>query len=238
MNCEYAQLRIALGNEGRTGEGFEDFQAHLRACPQCAAISVRESAFDSALASAMNAVALPTGLHDRLLKSAYARRSATFRRSVGRAFAMAAAVVLALGVGAGIYWRTRPHLDTNDLAIRGELERETPRETVQNWLARRDLPAALPLDFEYRWHAFHGLGELGEAEVPVVVFQRGGDFARVFIVKDSKVKLETLKDAQSSLCKVTVLRIPGRNDLAYVVIHSTDNLDPFLRQNLAERPPL
>jgi hypothetical protein len=228
MNCELARLRIALGAEGRVGEGADALAAHIQACPHCGGAA----AFESALGTAMNAVPVPAGLHERLLKSASVRRSAEFRRAVGRSFAIAATVVAALGVGAGAFWRTRPNLDTNGLAIRGEIERETPKETVHNWLVRKHLPADLPLDFEYRWHSFHGTGELGEAEVPVVVFQRGAEFARVYIVKDSDAKLASLKEAQSSLCKVTILRIPGRPDLAYVVVHSTDTLDPFLKQKL------
>jgi len=228
MNCELAQLRIAMGADGRTGEGADALDTHLKACPDCASTA----SFEAALASAMNAVPLPAGLHERLLKSASVRQAASFRRSVGRYLAIVATVLVAMSVATGVYWRTRPNLDTNDLAIRGELERETPQETVQNWLVRKLLPAQLPLDFEYRWHSFHGLGELGDAEVPVVVFQRGAEFARVYIVKDSDAKLAQLKDAQSSLCKVTILRIPGRPDLAYLILHSTDNLDPFLKQKL------
>jgi len=66
----------------------------------------------------------------------------------------------------------------------------------------------------------------------VVVFQRGQEFARVYIVRDFTHDTRALKDAQSSLCKVTVMRAPGRPEITYVILHSTDTLDPFLRQNL------
>ena len=97
MNCELAQLRIALGAEGGAGEGADAFAAHIQTCPRCATAAN----FETALASAMNAVPLPAGLHERLLKSASIRRSSEFRRTVGRFMGLAATILVALGVAGG-----------------------------------------------------------------------------------------------------------------------------------------
>ena len=232
MSDSFIQLYLSLGRGDRTPEVEAALAGVLRAHPEYAAAIRRESAFDTALAAAMTDVPLPAGLHDRLLKAAFARRGTALRRAASRTFALAAMVMMALGIGAGTYWRTRPVLDGDAIAIRGELEREATQETVQNWLVKHNLPGTLPLDFDYRWHSFHGKGELGDAYVPVVVFQRGQDFAHVFIVKDFAADTGRLKDAEASLCRVTVTRANG---VTYVILHSTDRLDPFLRQILGQQ---
>lgn len=230
MNCELARLGVALGPEGRAGELGTPLAEHLRGCPACSVPAAREAAFDRAVAMAMNDVPVPADLQTRLIQAEFARRGAGLRRTVYRGLGRVAALAMALGIAGGASWRYRPAIDADQVAMSADGERKNPPDAVREWLARQDLPPELPFDFDYRFHAFHGRGELGGVGAPVVVFLRGGDFARVYIVRDSAANTDRLRGAESSLCRVAVVASPIRKDVRYVIVHTTDTLDPFLRQ--------
>jgi hypothetical protein len=231
MDCSLSQLLLTLG---RTDLGSDDRAAldrHAAGCPSCAALARQVSGFDAAVAAAMAAVPVPPTLHDHLLTAAYARRGALWRRAVYRYAALAAGVVVAVGLVSGGLWRFRPALDGYALVNATEQGWEDRKTAVRDWLARQDLPPEFPaaVDPDFQWYTFHGKGELGGREVPVVVFQRGTHQARVYVVREGVLNTSGLQPEEGSIWRVDVVPHATRRGVSYVILH-TNSLDLFRRQ--------
>lgn len=98
MNCLEFRREI-LVDPRRAGD---EAQEHGRACTACAQFREKAIELDAEIHDAL-AVPLPEGLVERILAATVARRSG-FTRNV---FAMAASLLLAIAVGAGIYWAAK-----------------------------------------------------------------------------------------------------------------------------------
>ncbi len=239
MNCNLARILLEFPAADLAADDRASLAGHVASCPHCAAISADEAAFHGALAKAMQSVPVPAGLHSKLLREGFALRGARHRRQLYQWSALAAGLLLAIGVGFSGYLRNRPTIDTDAVAIAAERDWEFREAPVREWLTQQDLPGDLPYDFDYRYYAFHGKGELAGRDAPVVVFH--GRFtnefgtvethtARVYVVEESRFKLLQLKEAQASLVRVTVKSHPTRPDIAYVIVCTSDTLEPFLKR--------
>lgn len=234
MDCNLSQLLLSLARGDRGVDDQAALDRHLTGCAACSALAKRLSAFDAAVASAMVAVPVPPTLRDNLLKAAYTRQGAAWRRTVYRCVGLAAAVLLTVGLISGGAWRLRPVADGTELTVAAENAWEFREATVRDWLVRQDLPAEFPAeaDFDLRLSTFHGKGDLAGREVPVVIFQNGPEQARVYIVRESQLNTRELRAAEGSVWKVAVAAHPTARGLTYVVLY-TNALEPFLRRPLS-----
>jgi hypothetical protein len=133
-----------------------DFVAHARACPRCAQAQADAIAFESSLGRALE-IAVPAQLADAILlaqATAQSRQRRGWRRTGGW-LALAAAAVLAVGVG----WPWRPQ-PLGTLAVVHMLGQEAPAlaltqpvgaEAVRKAFAERGvvLAADVPADISY-----------------------------------------------------------------------------------------
>jgi len=236
MECSVARQLLAFrrscGPAELAPEDSADLGRHLDGCPACAAAARRQDAFDAAVATAIKGVTVPSGLREKLLTDAMANQGAALRRKVYSHAAVAAAVLLAVGLAPGVISLIFRHpLDADYIAARDAERMDAPDQAVQTWLAKKGLPKELPADFNYSLYVSHGVEPLGDDEVPVVRFQalRPGeprpDTARVFIVRDSQFDTAKLHGTVGSFVTVTVVK-SGR--YTYVILH-TAPLDLFLK---------
>jgi hypothetical protein len=142
-----------------------DAQAHLRACPTCAAFSCEVDEAEAALERSL-AVPVPEGLAERAILHAHAPRRAW------RRWALAAAVLLAMAIGAlRFLWQpAQPNVDA-PLAIEHVVMEPESFTTVRNADAQRfravvqefggtlqELPGTIryirlcPVEGGYGWH--------------------------------------------------------------------------------------
>ena len=240
MNCNLARMLLAFPKADLAADDRAALDAHVAGCPVCARTASAEGALHRAFATAMQSVPVPAGLHAKLLRDGFAVRGAKHRRTLYRYSALAAAVLLAIGVGFGGYLHTRPEIDTAAETIRVEQEWEGRSGPVREWLVKQDLPESLPVEFDYRHYVAHGWGELAGRKVPMIVFlgQFTNDFgavqthtARVYIADSTTFKnIDKLEDAQTSLVRLTVKTDPARPKLAYIIVFTSETLDPFLKR--------
>jgi hypothetical protein len=242
MDCSACRQLAAFRRSGGPAElAPEDVAAldrHLAGCPACAALLVRQDVFDGSVSRAMRAVPVPAGLRDRLLADALARRGAEWRQSLGKgATALGIAVVGLVVCWSGYLNFLRPAFDTVAVSDQFAAASETPEAAeadVRGWLAREGLPPDLPpaLDFDYRYHQFHGYEEIDGRKVPVVLFAQPGtgrlDTARVYVVRSGQFDQYELQATQNSFCSVKVFQ-DGSSAIAYVVLYTSATLDSFLK---------
>lgn len=236
MNCRIAQLWLSFDRANCPDElPIEDrtrLEAHLSECSDCAKTFAQQQRFDTIVSKAMIAVPVPLELRRNLMNLVVARRTSKLKRTVARCVAVAASLLLAVGTVWGINYMTRPSIDTDMLATTITHELNDPERAVETWLTEQNLPPQLPLDFDYRSYDMHGTALLQGVTVPVVSFRvwRNGlqrpDLCRVYIVRRSQFKLDKLKDAQQSF--VTIQTIEGDNDVAYLIMFTSQTMKPFL----------
>ena len=264
MECRDAQFYLQFRRPGST-ELDPDVAAgldrHLHSCPVCATDAAVSARFDSAVSQAMRAVPIPAGLRERLVTRISERRGTILRRQAYRVAALAASVLLAIGIGIGALTAARPVPDTFELTVRGDalaavmqadggqrvaLQPDAPtdpriaranRDRVQHWLADEGLPTTLPEPFDfglllsYHWEPIQG------RQVPVILFRerQGSGFAKVYLFRSLAFDLKTVPYAQSSYCEARPY--PNRPaGVTFVVVFTGQSLAPFL-QGRAEPLP-
>jgi hypothetical protein len=232
MTCTEARILTAFRRPGEMLPADADALArHLAGCPECAAAAAEESAFDTAVARAVEAVPVPAGLKASLHAAATKTIRAGRWRKLGRTAALAAVLLAAVGLGVSIYAANRPAVDLNDLAFRSDV---TGRESeVKSWLAANGLPTTLPDDFDFALCTSHGFGDVQGRSAPVLLFQDPKNptgFAKVFILSDTKFDVKaTAERAGSSF--VTAVKVPGGAQapgVTFLILH-TGELNRFLR---------
>lgn len=229
MDCNLARTLLVLGRTEMQEADAQSLDLHLANCPACQQGYRAQYAFDQAMAKAIKNVIVPTDLHRKLLTQVYAHQGALLRHKLYRWGSLAALVMVCSGLAVGGYWKTRPQINTDQLAFQVEIEREEAQATVENWLLAQDLPRELPVDFEYHLHSFHGFAEIEDRLVPMLQFQQGADFARVYFIRDSKFNFENLQDAQRSLVRIKTYSNPDQRGLRYLILYTTEDLSPFLK---------
>jgi hypothetical protein len=232
MTCHEARILAAFRRPGELLPADADaLDRHLVGCSACAAAAAEGSAFDAAVARAVRAVPIPTGLQAGLHAAAAKTIRTGWWRRLGRTAAVAAALLVAAGLGLSVYAANRPAIDLETFAYRNDV---TGREQeVKSWLAANGLPAALPYDFDFALCTGPGYADVQGRTAPVLLFQDPKNptgFAKVYFLTDTKFDLKNTADrAESSF--VTALKVPGGPQApgyTFLILHSGE-LGRFLR---------
>ncbi len=229
MNCQLSQLLLAFRPNELAADDRAALDAHLRACPTCAALANTTAATDNAIRKAMLAVPVPDGLRAKL-HSAMSDTQRVAWRGKARLWGTGLAATVAVGLIAwGVFETTKPTLTSELASNLLENERLTKEQSVNAWLKSKGLPAELPEPFEYGTHAVHGTGPLGTLNVPFVLFQTDRGQCRVYILKEDAVRTPPggWKDAFGSEYNIKVVE---RGGYVYLIaVSSTTTLEAFLK---------
>ncbi|MCR4301894.1 MAG: DUF3379 domain-containing protein [Sulfuricaulis sp.] len=134
MNCLEFRKRLVTDPNNRD----PSFQLHAQECPACAAQLRAQTGFEQALRAAV-AVPVPENFNARILL----RQSTTAVRQPTRWLALAAGMMLAVGLATGTWWIARPmpleqlvfdHIDhePQSLIIREDLRLALVNESLHN----------------------------------------------------------------------------------------------------------
>jgi hypothetical protein len=247
MDCKSARLLLEMSGchpDELDAEEAAALQQHLQQCPLCEQIADNERRADAALRQAMQAVPIPEGLQVRLLARLDVQRDAFYRRLLVRAAALAAAVLLVVGVG---WYATGPWRQTTlDLEQLHELANRrnggslvaNVEEDVNAWLQRvggEQLVA--PRDFDYNKLATYQLSTLlDRTQVPMLLFISTRDngepcFAEVYVLSETQFNFASLNRSQDLVSglgpKVEILASPTTDSIRYLVIFTGADLRPF-----------
>jgi hypothetical protein len=245
MQCRDAQFYLRLRRHAGDELGADvtgDLDRHIADCPTCAADAHTAASFDRAVARAMTAVAVPTGLRDKLMTLASAHRGGVLRRKVYQVAALAASVFLVAGLSFGIFSATRPKIDSIAMLTPTDRLIEDPEGALRDWLIAQKFPEHLPEPFDPNLLIALGKEPIQGKDVPVAVFRhpRERGFARVYIFRDDGTyNLKDMQDAQLSHTMARVIDDPVRfRGVKYVIVHTVhpdpvdrNLLKPFLRQS-------
>jgi hypothetical protein len=240
MQCRDSQFFIRIRRHSNDELGAEvgaDLDRHTAACADCARDSRATLSFDRAVARTMNAVTIPSNLHDKLVAGVLLHRSAVLRRSVYRATALVASVLLAIGLGFGAFSASRPRMDTDALVMHAEEQFQDPEASIHNWLVANHYPAQLPVSFNPDLLVSLGSERIQGKDVSTIVFRtppdRGFGFAKVYLLRRNgslNLDPQTVRDAQASNARAIVLKdSPNASGLVYVIVYTGHDLLPFLK---------
>jgi hypothetical protein len=234
MECRDAQffsrIRRSGSDELDPDLGIE-LDAHLAGCSTCSAEILADSRFDNAVATAMKSVPVPSGLKYSLIAKAGVQRRAMLRRTVSQYAAVAATILLAIGITVGAMGG-RPQPDIDGWVRIAESQAGNPEAAVQRWLSGQKLPAQLPEPFDYSLLVSCGIEKIQGEEVPVIIFRDRQNLgsAKVLILKNSDFDLKNVQEAQASFARAIVYndqrKWPG---IVYVVVLTGTELKPFLK---------
>jgi hypothetical protein len=243
MQCRDAQFYLRLRRQAGDELGSEvslHLDRHLAHCPACAQVAAAQSNFDRALGRAMQSVAVPPGLKDRLFTQAATYRGTVLRHKAYRVAAMAASVFLTVGLAFGVFSITRPRIDTNTLVRESDEQFERPEAAISEWLARHKMPPTLPLPFDPDLLVSLGTEQIQGRPVAVVCFARQLDLAfakmgvaKVYIFqKGGEFDTRTINEAQGSHTFAKVIDQVEHRGFVYVIVAPGPDLAPFLRRQI------
>jgi hypothetical protein len=225
MECRDAQFYLRLRRHAADELGPDvsaPLEGHLATCPACAADARAAVSFDRAVASAMRAVPVPPGLRDQLIAHVASRQGLILRRKLYRSAVAAAAAVVLVFLGLGVFSSTRPRVDTQSLVERGDDQMSSPPESTRKWLAEHRLPDRLPRPFDYDLLVSHDDVLWKGSAVPVITFRspNGDGFAKVYVFRhDGRFDLKGIQDAQASRVAAEVISDEA-NGVTYVIVHT------------------
>lgn len=237
MQCRDAHFYLRLrrhANDELGDDLISDLDRHLAGCPDCAIDSRNALIFDRAVASAMKSVVIPAGLRDKLLTQVMVHQGNRLRRSAYRMTALAASLLLVLGLGFGMFSASRPKLDTDALVRSQDEQIQNPEHAIKHWLTAQHFPDQLPLPFNPDLLLLLGSERVQGRDVPVIVFggavERG--YAKVYLFRSTgefNIDPKDLRDAQASNTRAIVKKLPQAPGVVYVVVYTGHDLQPFLQ---------
>jgi len=238
MQCRDAHFFLRLRRQANDELGQDvvaDLDRHLAGCSDCALDSQSVQSFDTAVATAMKAVKIPSGLRDKLLSQALAHRGTVIRRKAYQLAALAASLFLVVGVSFGLFSASRPKLDMDAMVNNADEQIQDPDKAIEHFLTTQHFPAELPLPFNSELLTFLGYERIQGKNVPVIIFggpvSRGG-FAKVYLFrKDGDFKIDQhARDAQASNTQAQVIYGQGKAaNVVYVIVSSERDLQPFMQ---------
>jgi hypothetical protein len=234
MECRDAQFYLRFRRPGSDELGPEvagDLDRHLAGCEHCAAEATTASAFDTAVATAMQDVPVPVSLRNKLVAHVAEKRGTDLRRKAYRYAGTAAAVFLALGLTFGLF-AGRPNFSVYaDLGQPRDDQLQNPSAAVSQWLAAQNL-AALPEPFDPTLFDNADYHRIHERYVPCIRFRErhGSGWAEVYVLRrNGPFRLTDLRDFQGSNCQARVYDDEQKfRDVVFVVVHTGPDLRPFL----------
>src|SRR5262245_20415285 len=226
-----------FGREGSelAPEDAADLNAHVSACPGCAATIRFERAFDDRVAKAMLAVPVPANLKAKLLDGVAADRGAWYRQKF---YALAGmATVLVLGIGGIIAWQIdrAPELRVEAIVAAEDTHVQDRLAEVEEVLSPRGLTYSPERPFNLNQLASVGVKPFQGKEVPFLLLINGAKNAQaaVYVVRDTDFKWRDLpRDGSSTASvygfQVAVVADTRRSDVVYVVVFTGGALELFL----------
>jgi hypothetical protein len=242
MDCRTARLLLNFARP-RPAELPADeaaaLEGHLTGCPDCDCLSRAERQLDDHLGRAVRDVPDPEGLRGRLLDRLAAERQGWNRRWLlrGAGVATAAAAAVVIFVGLWLHWRPPlPTLNPQEaLAVQMELRNASPELVEDGFKEKYGMTVVAPrewLPLNYTLLTHYGPCSCQGRIVPMLLFQRGNDRARIYIVTNRQFDV---KDAANLLPEnsggftVEVRPHPDNPNIVYVIVYSGNSLQPFLR---------
>jgi hypothetical protein len=237
MDCKTARLLLDFARPHLRELETEEAAAldrHLDHCCDCHTLARDERQFDEHIGKAMRQVDVPDGLRTQLLARLESERGEWQRQRFAQSarWTAAAAAVLLLGWGAW-YWlmeRLPAPLDpqrvveavTNDAA-------QDPRLLAENTLRRMGVDTQLSPHLNYNLLIAPPMeselpGYPGR-KVPVLLFERSGRHATVYLVKERAVPADARGIAGGASYKAELLPRSQGEHYRYLVLHDGDNLD-------------
>jgi hypothetical protein len=240
MDCKTARLLLEFTGPRRPAEleagDAAALESHLLGCPDCAGAARAERGADEVLGRAMRDVPVPAGLRTRLLTHLEAERDVRYRRRSQRwlgAGAAAAALVAALWLGFDswrYHHRSQLVLENATRLLEQQCFNPTP-ENVELWFAQTErLATRAPGDFNYALLTYYDTADLQGQRVPLLLFTSGRFQARVYILSDRQFDLQKALAAPpvvASGCKAEVRLHPGDPHFAYLIVYTSETLEPF-----------
>lgn len=240
MLCRDAQFYLRLRRHTHSSDELDadlagELERHCGSCSQCSSDLRRALSFDRSVAAAMTAVAVPPTLRDKLLTQSLAFRGSVLRRRAYRVAALAASLMITVGLCYGLFTASRPVLDTDQLVRDADKQVQDPDGAIQSWLVAKHLPPQLPKPFNADLLVSLGSERILGRDVPMILFAAPANrgFAKVYIIRkdgDFKVDANLIRDAHASNTHAIVLAdVPQSPNVVYVIIHTGHDLQPFLR---------
>jgi hypothetical protein len=234
MDCNDARLLLnfarPLNSELEESEA-EALASHLANCPTCGAHRA-EQRVDDHIGLAIRAVAVPAGLRGRILAQLATQRDSWYRRRFLIWGSSAAAAVL-IGMVTWSLWKPHPAVpDLQALYDHANSLPATPAE-VEDWFRQRKVAMKAPGQFNYALLAACDLAPLQGKQVPVLDFNYGSDWARVYVLNDRDFNLKALERESVRSGRYTVQWCADATDphTAYVFVYTGGMLERFYNQN-------
>lgn len=215
----------------------EDLRRHCAGCPECESHHQRTYSIEATFVNAMRNITVPADGAERVksvLRSQ--RRQSLARRFLRLSAGTAAAAMLLLGCWLGYDWLRDRQETLNVERISNDvfmaLANPSP-DSVEGWYLERGTTMTPPPDFRYSLLAYYDYADLQGKRVPLLVFTRGSEQARVFVLSQRQFDLkDAIAHGQElgSGCKAIVREHPTDKRFAYLVVFNGPSLDPFLAQ--------
>lgn len=221
MECRTARSLLPyLLSPGELGaEESAELEQHLAACPACGAVARAERSFDAHVGAAVRSVPVPVGLREHLVTRLAVERGKVWRKQAFRVTA-AAAAILALAIGIGVWTNRKAEIDTAALAARLDVYYTSLSnvDSVVDDLRRQGVAIQLPPGFDPRLLADYQVVDFENQRVARLDYQRDGARAHVYVLstRHFKVGPKTISPIPASTCRVEVLR--GERDFIFVVV--------------------
>jgi hypothetical protein len=237
MDCKTARLLLDFARpQARelVPEEAGALESHLDRCPDCHGLAHDERQLDERLGKAMRQIEVPAGLRHQLLARLEADRGDWHRRRFARTMraVAAAAAVLLLGWGAW-HWvgeRLSPPIDPEKVAVSANhMAAVDPRTQVEESLKAMGFETPLSPYLNYNllvWPpALAELPGYPGQKVPILVFERGGRRARVYLVATKQLRADGPPAVGGATYKLEILPAEEGEPYTFLVVHDGDNLD-------------
>lgn len=217
MTCELAQRLLIFSRPGvdeLDGRELSALETHLGECAECRARNDSERQWDEQLAHAIQNVAVPAEVSQRVIRELQTQRRTQLTKRITQAVAFTLMIM-------GLWWVIPGRsLDAEKIAL-DAYNQVGNREGVEEWLKGRNRHFAFPprmngqflVGCEYR--DYHGVS------APVLTFVRQNAMARVAILTTGQFRnLPQLPDGrvtQNSVCTVMIVADPDHHEVVYLI---------------------
>lgn len=236
MDCKTARLLLDFARPKASELEAEEAAAlenHLDHCPDCHRQARGQRQLDACLGKAMRQVEVPAGLRDQLLARLESEHGDWYRQRFAHGARLIAAVAAGLLLIWGLwYWvqdRMPSPVDPGQVAESVSFDAiKDPRTRTEEALKRLgvDTPLSPYLDYHFlagppAWAELPGYPG---RKVPMLVFARNGQVARVYLIREKAVLPGTPDLINNNTFKAELLRSNGE-PYRFLVIYDSVNLD-------------